>query len=49
VQHVEKLMMEIWEAKISIENRAVMDPLIINLKETSEEENDLNDWPVSLE
>jgi hypothetical protein len=32
-----------------MENRETVDPLIISLKETSEEENDSDDWPISLE
>jgi len=51
VQHVEELMKESWDAETSIKNRAVMDPLIINLKETSKEEviqktgqSHLNKW-----
>jgi hypothetical protein len=42
-------MKESWEAETFIENRAAMDPLIINPKETAKEESDLDDWPVGLE
>jgi hypothetical protein len=50
VQHTEKLMMESWELETSIENREPVHPLIIiNLEDTSEEENDPDDWPVPLE
>jgi hypothetical protein len=49
VQHTEKQMMESWESETSIENREPVHPLIINLDDTSEEENDSDDWPVPLE
>jgi hypothetical protein len=50
VQHTEKLMMESWESETSIENRELVHPfIIINLEDTSEEENDSDDWPVPLE
>jgi hypothetical protein len=49
VQHTEKLMMESWESETSIESREPVHPLIINLEDTSEEENGSDDWPVPLE
>jgi hypothetical protein len=49
VQHAEKLMMESWESETSIENRETVHPRIVNLEDTSEEENDSDDWPVPLE
>jgi hypothetical protein len=49
VQHTERLMKESWESETSIENREPVHPLIINLEDTSEEENDSDDWPVPLE
>jgi hypothetical protein len=45
----EKLMMESWESETYIECREPVHPLIINLEDTSEEENDSRDWPVPLE
>jgi hypothetical protein len=48
-RHTEKLIEESWEAETSIENRELVDPLIISPEETSEEENDSNDWQVPLE
>jgi hypothetical protein len=42
-------MKESWEAETSIENREPVDPLITSLEETSEEENDSDDWPAPLE
>jgi hypothetical protein len=45
----EKLMMESWESETYIEYRESVHPLIINLEDTSEEENDSHDWPVPLE
>jgi hypothetical protein len=49
VRHTEKLMEESWEAETFIENREPVDPLIISLEETSEEDNYSDDWPVPLE
>jgi hypothetical protein len=46
---VEKPGEDSWEAETYTENRAVVGPLIINLKETSKEESDLEDRPVRLE
>jgi hypothetical protein len=48
VKHTEKLM-ESWEPETSIENREPVHPLIINLENTSEEENYSDDSPVPLE
>jgi hypothetical protein len=42
-------MKKSWNAETSKENRVVVDPLVVNLKETSIEESDLNDCPVTLE
>jgi hypothetical protein len=36
-------MKGIWEAETSIDDGAVMNSLIINLRETSKEESDLDD------
>jgi hypothetical protein len=38
-----------WEAKTPTGNRANVDPFIINLKDTSDEECDSGDRPVALE
>jgi len=42
-------MKQSWEADTSVENRAAVVSFIINLKEASKEESDLDDWPVALE
>jgi hypothetical protein len=39
---------ESWEAETSIENREVVDPLVISREVTSEGENDSDDWRVPL-
>jgi hypothetical protein len=49
LQHSENPMKRSREAESSIENRAGVDPLISNLRKTSEEEGDLDNWPVALE
>jgi len=41
--------MERWQVEVSVENMQNVDPHIINLLETSEEESNLDDWPVTLE
>jgi hypothetical protein len=48
-RHTEKLIEESWEAETSIENRELVDPLIISLEEISEEENYSDDWPAPPE
>jgi hypothetical protein len=45
VWHVVKLKKERWKAETSVENREAADLM----KKTSEEENDSDDWPVTLE
>jgi hypothetical protein len=42
-------MKESWKAETPVEDRVAVVPCIINLKETSEEESHLDDWPVTLE
>jgi hypothetical protein len=49
VWHAERLMKERQEAETCIENREDVDPLIITLEETSEEESYSDDWPLTLE
>jgi hypothetical protein len=49
VRHAERLMKESWEAETSIENREVVNSLLISLEETPEGESDSVDWPVPLE
>jgi hypothetical protein len=41
-------MKESWGRETSIENREVVAPVVISLEETSEEENDSDDWQVPL-
>jgi hypothetical protein len=42
-------MEQSWETETSVENRAVMDPLIINFMETSKEESDLDHFLFTIE
>jgi hypothetical protein len=49
VQHTQNLMKKSWETGTCIENTDPVHPLIISIKETTEEDNDSDDWPVRLE
>ncbi|PNF43943.1 hypothetical protein B7P43_G02782 [Cryptotermes secundus] len=44
-----EMLMEQWAAETVIENMVAADPLHISFEETSEGENDSDDWPVPLE
>jgi hypothetical protein len=46
VWHGQKLKDESWEAEMSIENRAPVDPLLFSLEKTSKEERNSDDLPV---
>jgi hypothetical protein len=47
VQYAERLMLDSWETETSVEDREIVNPLIISLEETSEGE--LDSQPVPLE
>jgi hypothetical protein len=45
---MQRLIKNSWEAETSIENREAVDLLVIRLEETSEGENNSDDWQVPL-
>jgi hypothetical protein len=42
-------MNEKWEADAAVQNREALDPLVFRFEDSSEGENDSDDWPAPLE